>query len=254
MSPAIEQGPAYERFAQAVDGPLMVLAVVFIPVLVVPLAVHLSSGVSTGFQAADFTIWALFAGEFLAKLYLARHRAVFLKTHVPDLVIVVVPFLRPLRVVKSLRLLRALQGLRVLSFTLVALRELRRLLAHRNLHFVLLAVVVLVFVAASFEVEFERHAPGSNIHSYADALWWAVVTITTVGYGDKFPLTGAGRGVAVLLMISGIALFGVLTATLSSYFAQENVDAAEAQLSEVNARLERIETALARLAPDSVEV
>jgi voltage-gated potassium channel len=103
-------------------------------------------------------------------------------------------------------------------------------------------------------LDLERHAIHSTIHSYGDALWWAVVTIATVGYGDKYPVSGPGRGIAVLLMISGIALFGVLTATLASYFAKSDVDAAEAQLSEVNARLERIEAALGRLPPESLEV
>jgi voltage-gated potassium channel len=71
------------------------------------------------------------------------------------------------------------------------------------------------------EVAFEVHAKGSNIHGFADALWWAVVTVTTVGYGDKFPVTAAGRGVAVVLMLVGIGLIGVLTATVSSFFVSE---------------------------------
>lgn len=254
MSRRVDQGRAYERFARAVDGPMMVLAALFIPVLVLPLAVHLSSGVSEALDAADYSLWALFAGEYATKLYLAQDRWHFVKTHVPDLIVVAVPLLRPLRVARSVRLVRALRGVRALSFAVVAVRELRRLLAHRNLHFVLLAVVVLVFVAASFELEFERHVADSNIHSYPDALWWAVVTITTVGYGDKFPLTSAGRGVAVLLMVSGIALFGVLTATLASYFSQADADTAQTRLAEMNDRLERIEAALVRLAPEQIEV
>jgi hypothetical protein len=73
----------------------------------------------------------------------------------------------------------------------------------RGLHFVLLAVGILIFVCAALVRSFEAGIRGSTIHSYADALWWAVVSVTTVGYGDKFPLTPAGRGVAVLLMLVG---------------------------------------------------
>jgi voltage-gated potassium channel len=99
-------------------------------------------------------------------------------------------------------------------------------------------------MAATFELAVEHRAAGSNIHSYADALWWAVSTLTTVGYGDRFPVTAAGRGVAVLLMLTGIGLLGVVTATLASYFTGQRAEQAESDLARVEARLERIEALL----------
>ena len=87
-------------------------------------------------------------------------------------------------------------------------RRARSLFTHRGLHFVLLAVLVIVFVLAAFEFGFEQNAHGSNIHNYGDALWWAIVTVTTVGYGDKYPVTAGGRGVAVVLMLVGIGSSG----------------------------------------------
>jgi voltage-gated potassium channel len=72
---------------------------------------------------------------------------------------------------------------------------------------------------------FDENAKGSNIHNYPDALWWAIVTVTTVGYGDRFPVTGGGRAVAVVLMLVGIGLIGVLTATVASLFIKEHTDA-----------------------------
>jgi voltage-gated potassium channel len=120
------------------------------------------------------------------------------------------------------------------------------LLTHHNLHFVLLSVAVIVFAAAGLEVAFEVHAKGSTIHGFADALWWAVVTVTTVGYGDKFPVTAAGRGVAVVLMLVAIGLIGVLTATVASFFVGEKADEEQAALDQ---RLDRIEAMLARALP-----
>ena len=117
------------------------------------------------------------------------------------------------------------------------------MLTHHNLHFVLLSVAVIIFAAAGLEVAFEIHARGSNIHGFADALWWAVVTVTTVGYGDKFPVTALGRGVAVVLMLVGIGLIGVLTATVASFFVSEKADEEQAAL---NQRLDRIEAMLAQ--------
>jgi voltage-gated potassium channel len=71
---------------------------------------------------------------------------------------------------------------------------------------------------------FEENAKGSNIHNYPQALWWAIVTVTTVGYGDRFPMTEGGRVVAAVIMLVGIGLIGVLTATVASLFIKEHTD------------------------------
>jgi voltage-gated potassium channel len=117
----------------------------------------------------------------------------------------------------------------------------RDLLTHKGLHFVLLSVLAIVGVGAAVELAFEQHAPGANIHNFGDALWWAVVTVTTVGYGDKYPVSAGGRGVAVVLMLTGIGLVGVLSATVASYFVGQR---AEADMTELHRRLDRIESAL----------
>jgi hypothetical protein len=102
-----------------------------------------------------------------------------------------------------------------------------------------------MFAAAGLEVAFEAHAKGSNIHSYGGALWWAVVTVTSVGYGDQYPVTVAGRVVAVVLMITGIALFGVVAASIASYFVEQDQDRrVEARMDEILAVLHRLEARL----------
>jgi voltage-gated potassium channel len=115
---------------------------------------------------------------------------------------------------------------------------------------VLLAVGILIFVCAALVRSFEAGVRGSNIHSYADALWWAVATVTTVGYGDKVPLTPAGRRVAGLLMLVGIGLVGVVTATVASYFVEQQSDKT---LNRIEDRLANVE-ALLRAGNDHVSV
>jgi len=236
---------SYDRFAAAVEVPLTALAVLWLPVLVVPLVVHLSQGLADTFNGIDYFVWALFVVEYLTKLYLSPSRSGFFKHHLLDLVVIAVPVLRPLR---ALRLLRAFELARVGVVLMNGLRRARAILAHRGLHFVLLSVLVLVFALAALELGFEAHARGASIHNYGDALWWAVVTVTTVGYGDKYPVTAGGRGVAVVLMLVGIGLIGVLTATVASYFVEEKADRDKEELT---VRLERIEALLEQVLAQS---
>jgi len=106
------------------------------------------------------------------------------------------------------------------------------------------STVVLVYVAALAVLEAERHADGS-IDTFGKALWWAAVTITTVGYGDVTPVTLTGRTIAVAMMIGGIALLGTITATIASWLVEqvaEKDEASQAATREQVAQLsERIE-------------
>jgi voltage-gated potassium channel len=240
------RGEAFERFSRAVDGPMTVLALVMIPLIVMPLVVDLSPAVDRAFLAIDYLIWAVFAVEYAIKLYLAPNRRRFVLHHIPDLIIVVVPMLRPLRILRSVRLLRLLRLARLAAFAATGLHETRGILRHRGLNWVLLIAVILNLVAAAAVLEFERGNPEANIDSYPDALWWAVTTITTVGYGDRFPMSPAGRGVAVVLMVAGIALFGVITATIAAYFVEQKAEEDLAgRLDQIVKRLDRIEARLA---------
>jgi voltage-gated potassium channel len=238
---------AYDRFSSAVDVPLTIAAVVWLPFLIIPLFVRLKGGVAATFDGVDYTIWALFVIEYLVKVWLVRARWGFVKTHKLDLAMVALPMVRPLRVLRLVRLARA--GT-VLSD---GLKRARAMLIHHNLHFVLLSAGVIIFAAAGLEVAFE-HARGSNIHGFADALWWAVVTVTTVGYGGQFPVTAAGRGVAVVLMLVGIGLIGVLTATVVSFFVQETADKQTTDLKDLQERLGHIELMLEDLTARQSEV
>jgi voltage-gated potassium channel len=240
-----DRAAAFERFSRAVDGPLTVLALAMIPLIVVPLVVNLSPATERALLAVDYLIWAVFAAEYATKLYLAPHRRWFVLHHIPDLIIVLVPMLRPLRVLRSLRLLRLLRLALLTGLAGKGLREARNILRHRGLNWVLLIVLILNLIAAAMVLEFERSNPEANITSYPDALWWAVTTITTVGYGDRFPMSPAGRGVAVVLMVSGIAMFGVITATIAAYFVEQK---AEQDLAiRMDQILERLDTIEARL-------
>jgi voltage-gated potassium channel len=247
-------GEALIRFEGLTAWPMLVLSLAIIPLLVIPLTVDLSPGMIASFDALDWMIWAAFAAEYGIRLYLAPDRPAFVRRNLIDLVVVVLPFLRPLRVVRSARALRLLRAARVATFLLRGVAAGRDVMRRHGLQYVLLVAAGVIVAGGLLVEEAERNAPGASIHGFANGLWWAVTTVTTVGYGDMTPVTPAGRGIAVVLMIVGIGLFGALAASLASFFIeQRQEDTVQPQLDDMTARLQRIEDTLVALSATPAE-
>lgn len=153
--------------------------------------------------------YAAFAVDYLVRLGLARPRVLWFRKHLLDLAIVLVPMLR------TLRLLR--------TFTTMTLgkQTAGTVLRSRIAIYGAGASLLVIYLAALGVLDVERRAPDSNIDSFGEAIWWAFVTVTTVGYGDYFPVTGLGRAAAVCLMAGGIAIVGTVTATVSSWVIEK---------------------------------
>jgi len=226
---------------------MLVLAVVMIPVLIIPIVVHhLSSGTQNILDALDFLIWGAFFIEYAARLTLAPDRWMFVRKNIPDLVVIAVPFLRPLRIIRSIRLLRFARLTRLAAFGGEGATKAKRSLHSRTANYAAVVTAIVVLLTAVMVLDLERTAPSSNIHSFPDALWWAVSTVTTVGYGDRYPVTAGGRSIAVILMIMGVALFGVLAAAMAAFFVNNSSsdDDHTEMLSVVIERLDAIEQRL----------
>jgi voltage-gated potassium channel len=226
------------RLEQWTERPLTILAVLWLPLLLAPFLFDLSPEVESAFLAADYAIWALFAADLVAKVTLATDRPAYLRRHWLDALLVIVPILRPLRAMRALRFLWAVGAAgRVLAGC-------QRLFSRRGTGYLLVSAVVVVVLAAALIVAVERDDPAASIVTFGDGLWWAMTTVTTIGYGDLIPRTAAGRGIAVALMLLGIAAFGLVTANLAALFVEEQDDDVRAELREVNERLRRIEAAI----------
>jgi voltage-gated potassium channel len=232
---------AYDRFTDATELPMVVLAVLFVPVALSPYVLSLSAAAETALITATWMIWAAFTAEYAVKLYLAPDRRHMVRTHVLDLAIILLPFLRPLRAVRGLRALRALHVGVAVGRAGVGVR---RLLSRRGFSAFLAVVGALIIGGGLLAWAFERAHPDAEITSAADGVWWALVTATTVGYGDAVPLTGEGRGVAVLLMLVGISLLSVVTANIAAFFVEEG-DGGKAELqqelADLHERFDRLE-------------
>ncbi|MGI8589371.1 MAG: potassium channel family protein [Chloroflexia bacterium] len=228
----------------------MILALLMVPALIVPEVFPLEPTQSDLLDAIDWFIYACFAADYLIKLYLAPSARQHIKDNWLDLLLLALPLLRPLRIVRSARLLRLVRVLRLLVFLSEGLRKLRGLLLNKGLNIVLLVTATVVVSTAALVYIFERNSGGS-IKDFPDALWWAMATITTVGYGDVTPITPEGRGLGVFLMLVGIVFFSILTANLAAYFVEggkkDDKASLENKLDTLLARLEVLEDSLARL-------
>jgi len=159
-------------------------------------------------ETVIWTTWGLFLADYLVMLWLAPQRWRWFSTHLFDLAIVVLPMLRPLRMLRLVTILVILQRTAGAAFR------------GRVIIYVVGATLLLVWVAGLAVLDAERGQDGS-IQTLGEGIWWAFVTVTTVGYGDYFPVTPTGQLVAVGVMIGGIALIGVVTATLASWIIEK---------------------------------
>ncbi|MEU0075245.1 ion channel [Streptomyces sp. NPDC006332] len=153
--------------------------------------------------------WALFIVDYLVRWRLSGEGPGFVHRHWLDSLVVVLPLLRPVRVARAYD---AMQGRRQ--------GEPRLTLQARVMLYAGLSSTLLGLSAALAVYHYEHAAPGASIRTFGDALWWAVATLSTVGYGDAVPVTAIGRLIATLLMGCGLALLGAVTGSFSSYLMQ----------------------------------
>jgi voltage-gated potassium channel len=201
------------------------LALALVPILLGPFVFSLSATTKATLTAIDYLIWGIFAVDLIVKVAVAPARLGYLRRHWLDVVLVAVPFLRPLRVARSARALRLLRAGRVV----VAVSRLgvgaRRIFVRHGLHYVLAAALVIIVLAALLVTSVERGHEDATITDLPDGLWGALTTVTTVGYGDTYPKTDVGRGMGVILMLLGISIFGAVTANIAAFFVEEREDA-----------------------------
>ena len=217
-----------DRIEDATKYPMALLGIAWLVLAVVILTTDRNRSASELLVGSLFALWAILVAEYLVRLVITPDRRGYLKRRWIEPVTVVLPPLQGWHVVgiERMTLLVHEAELRVES-----------VLRHHSLFRVLVAAAVTLFLGAWLVLLFEGNTKGSNIHSYPDALWWAIVTVTTVGYGDRFPVSAGGRAVAVVLMLLGIGLIGVLTATVASVFVKEHTDANKEELKKSHADL-----------------
>ncbi|MGA3354421.1 MAG: ion channel [Acidimicrobiales bacterium] len=217
-----------DRIEQVTKYPMALLGIAWLVIAVIVLTTDINSSASTALVGTLFVLWAILLVEYVVRLVVTPDRRGYLKRRWVEPATVVVPPFQGWHVVgiEKMSLLLHEGKLRVES-----------ILKHHSLFRVLIAAAGTLLLGAWLVLLFEDHAKGSNIHDYPNALWWAIVTVTTVGYGDRYPVTEGGRVVAAVLMLAGIGLIGVLTATVASVFIKEHTDATKEEFKKGHADL-----------------
>jgi voltage-gated potassium channel len=243
------------RVADWLEWPVAFLAFLIVPAIVLeekatsPLLREIA-------YVTNWVVWIAFCVEFVIR-WAAERRLTFLRTAWFDLLLIVVspPFLVPsafqgTRSLRAIRTLRLLRVLRAGAVATLALKVSAHLFGRRKFHYTILVGVSVIFLGALAMYAVES-GQNRQVESFGDAVWWSFVTATTVGYGDLSPVTPEGRIIAVVLMLTGIGVIGVFTATIASMFLEDHHH--ETRRS-VDMRLDAIEEKLDRLlAPQQFE-
>ena len=195
---------------------LTLLAVAFLFAFSYPaFNITISDSTNHYLSLIQWICWFAFALDLIYGIWKAESKKEYLKRHPLELASVLLPFLRPLRL------------MRVISFGSLALQKVAIGRQFAITVKVAISAVFIAYIAAIQITISERTVEGSNIKTFSDGLWWAVTTVTTVGYGDRYPTTTEGRLLAVLLMITGISLVGVITASVAAWFVKLSQDVTE---------------------------
>lgn len=237
----------YQKVEKFFEVPVMISVLMLIPVLIIEYAEQSLDSVAL---FLNWGIWIVFLLEYIILLYFAENKLEYIKTHKIELIIVLFSFpIVPeglqstgfLRFARLPRLLNALRFFRLAALLGKFSSTVKSIFNSKGLRFIVYATIGIVLF---FGFLFYISEP--DVNSYSDGLWWALVTITTVGYGDITPLTNLGRIIASSLMIMGIGFIATITAAVSSYFISSFSDK-EVTMNELGDKLDRLERELTEL-------
>lgn len=205
MNPVQKSPERLKKLERATELPLMLGSFAMIPVFAGLYLWDLNPVQERIYAAIEVAIWAFFAVAFLSKLAFAPGKLDYLRRNWLEALIVLIPIIRPLRIVRAIFWIARDIG------------RVNRLVTFESL---LGYGIGMVLLAATIVTTAERNADGANIQSFPDALYWSLVTVSTVGYGDHYPVTVVGKFTAIFLMFFGIGIFGGIIGKIVTSFSR----------------------------------
>lgn len=237
---ASKKAVALSRYSETSETPLVVVSLIFLiayswQVIAMPTGTeHLVT------ELAIFLTWAVFLADYIVTMILTEKSKRWTLMNIVNLAVVVLPIFRTLRLLRVVSLLRVLNRATSLAFRA------------KVMSYVVSSASLLTYIGALAALDAERAADGAKILNFGDSLWWAFITITTVGYGDFYPVTLEGRMISVGLTVAGISLIGLVTVTMGAWvlatlekiraeeLAEEEDDDVELELNKVRQRREEL--------------
>ena len=204
MNPVSESPDRLQKIERRTELPLMLASFALMPIITGLYFWDLSAVETRIYTVLEIAIWALFAIIFIIKLAIAPSKLGYLRRNWPEVLLVLIPVLRPLRIIAAI------------MFVVRDVSRWRHLVTFETL---IAYGIGIVLLAATIVTTAEQNAVGANIQSFPDALYWSLVTVSTVGYGDHYPVTVVGKFTAVALMFFGIGIFAGIVAAIVSAFS-----------------------------------
>jgi voltage-gated potassium channel len=225
---------------------VLILSIVVLAALGADTAFKLPKEISDILQILDTLVCVILLIDFGVRFFKAESKLAFMKWGWIDL-IASVPNLPILRVGRFVRILRIIRLLRAIRATHKVSSILFKDKLQTGVASVMLTAFLLIMFCSIGILISEQQDPNANIKTAGDAIWWSVTTITTVGYGDKYPVTAEGRIVAMILMVSGIGLFGIFSGLAASFFFGSKQQGIVHEENKILARLEKLEEKIDKL-------
>jgi voltage-gated potassium channel len=226
-----------EAYEEKYDGPMSLVALILVTVAVIQFTGTASDEATGWLEALAVILWVALAVDLVIRLFICPSPRKFVVKQPVYVAAVIIP---PLRIFLVGRIVRFMD------------QRARKRLSDRATAYVAMVTLEVVVIGGVLVTAVERDAPGASILTLGDGLWWAIVTVATVGYGDVVPVTEAGRLIGVGVIVVAVVLLAVITANISSRFVSEQAkrDAEGTEDDGVLVRLERIESLLQAAAGD----
>jgi voltage-gated potassium channel len=238
MVPMAERSAArLDAYEEKWDGPMSLVALVLVTLVVIRFTGTATADATKYLTALGAVLWLLLIVDLVIRLSICPSPKRFVLAQPVYVAAVIIP---PLRIFLVGRIVRFVD------------KRARKRLSDRITAYVAMVTLEVVIIGGVLVTAVERDAPGASILTLGDGLWWAIVTVATVGYGDVVPVTEWGRIIGVLVIVVGVILLSVITANISSRFisAQAKNDAEGTDDDGLAVRLERIEALLQSAAND----